>query len=74
VKEPLLPEHSSAETVAEWIAHITGAAPWLGGPISSIISSQISKRREARVKQFVEDLAADLGELRTEVSKEYVRT
>ena len=70
----MVPEDNSNEKITEIVSTITSAIPYLGGPINSIISGALTKRRLARIIDFLNDLAKDLSNFKTEVNNEYIQT
>ncbi len=55
-------------------AFTTSAIPYLGGPISSVLSGVGTARRMRRVSEVVHQLAEDLKGFKSEVTEKYVRT
>jgi hypothetical protein len=77
-----MPEEKSAELAVstrseealDVAAAVTSLAPWLGGPVSQVLSGMSIGRKMGRVKEMLDGLASDLQSLRSEVSERYVRT
>lgn len=55
-------------------ATITSAVPWIGGPVSSVLSGLGVQRRFERVQEVLEGLAEELRGFHSEVSESYVKT
>jgi hypothetical protein len=70
----MVPADSTNEKIAEIVSIITSAIPYLGGPINSIISGQLTKRRLARIVDLLNDLAQDVDKFKSEVDNEYIHT
>jgi len=77
-----MPEDKPTELVAstkiertlDVTAVVTSIVPWLGGPVSQVLSGISLGRKMDRVKEVLDGLASDLQDLRSEVSENYVRT
>jgi len=65
---------TGAETAMDVGAAVASLAPWVGGPVSQVLSGMSIGRKMNRVKEMLDGLASDLGDFRSEVSEEYVRT
>jgi hypothetical protein len=63
-----------SETALDVVAAVASLAPWLGGPVSQVLSGMSLARKMERVKEMLDGLAADLQDFRTDVSENYVRT
>lgn len=55
-------------------AVITSAVPYLGGPVSNILSGIVTERKLNRVKDCLDTMAEALRGFESEVSKTYVKT
>jgi len=55
-------------------AAVLSLVPWLGGPVSQVLSGMSIERKMERVKEVLDGLAQDLGEFHSEASEEYVRS
>ena len=73
-----LSKPSSESTVTETALDVTAApsstVPWIGGPISNVLSGISFGRRIARVREVIEGLAEDLKDFKSQVSEQYVKT
>lgn len=70
----LIPATTKAETVLDVAAFVGSAVPWIGGPVSNVLSGMSSGRKFARVREVLEGLTSDLSDFKSEVSEEYVKT
>ncbi len=70
----LIPATTKAETVLDVAAFVGSAVPWIGGPVSNVLSGMSSGRKFARVREVLEGLISDLSDFKSEVSEEYVKT
>lgn len=73
-KPDLIPATASAETTLDVAAFVASAVPWIGGPVSSVLSGISMGRKFSRVREVLEGLASDLAELHSEKSEKYVNT
>ena len=69
-----LPDESRTDVAVSLGTILVNVVPGLGGVVASIVSEWSAARRYARVQEVLEDLALRLGNLRSEVSEEYVRS
>jgi len=65
---------TKTEKLLDITSTITSAIPWLGGPISNVLSGISVERKLKRVKEVLELLADDLQDFKSEVSESYVST
>lgn len=70
----LIPATTKAETVLDVAAFVGSAVPWIGGPVSNVLSGMSSGRKFARVREVLEGLISDLSDFKSQVSEEYVKT
>jgi hypothetical protein len=70
----LIPGDESNNKKLEIMSIVTSAIPYLGGPISNILSGSINKRRKARIEIIIQSLAEDLRDFKSQASEDYVRT
>lgn len=68
------PEGDPKPIAIEVAAFVTSAIPYLGGPISNILSGIGTERRIKRVREVLNRLASDLTDFKSEVTEKYVRT
>lgn len=69
-----LPTSTPAETALDATAAVSSIVPWIGGPVSNVLSGMSLGRKLGRVREVLEDLANDLKEVESDVSKNYVKT
>ena len=55
-------------------AALVSAVPWLGGPVSSVLSSYSQSRKFNRIKEVLDKLSEELREFRSKASEEFVKT
>lgn len=67
-------ENTGIETALDVAAVISSAVPWIGGPVSSVLSGKSFGRKIARIREILEGLAEDLKGFKTQISEEYVKT
>lgn len=53
---------------------IASAVPWLGGPVSSVLSGIGTERKLKRIREVLDGLADELKDFESEVARDYVRT
>jgi hypothetical protein len=73
-KEEMVPASTKVETALDVAAVVSSAAPWIGGPVSSVLSGMSFGRKLGRVRQVLEAVATDLKDFKSEASEEYVKT
>lgn len=71
-EEDLVP--SRTDVALELGALLAGAAGWLGGPISTVLSGISVGRKIERVRDTLIQLGTELDTFRAEASEQYVRT
>lgn len=69
-----VPEHTRSDRILEVSAALVSAAPWIGGPVSAVLSGISIQRRFDRVREILDGLAEDLRNFRSEASERYVTT
>jgi hypothetical protein len=76
IDDPDRPESGSTKTeVALDVASVvTSAVPWIGGPVSSVLSGVSFGRKLNRVREILEGLTEDLRDFKSTVSENYVKT
>ncbi|MCX6830138.1 MAG: hypothetical protein NT002_12810 [candidate division Zixibacteria bacterium] len=72
--DQIIPAEESGDEALEIISFISSAVPYIGGPVSNIISGALTKRKLARIREFLLGLASDLKEFKSTVTEEYVKT
>lgn len=70
----LVPKTSKAETAIDVAAFVGSAVPWIGGPVSNVLSGMSWGRKFERVREVLEGLSSDLADFKSEISEEYVKT
>lgn len=70
----LVPRSTPVETGLDIAAVVTSIVPWLGGPVSAVLSGVSFGRKMDRVREVLGQVAESLRGLQDEVSEEYVRT
>lgn len=74
-KEPdFVPEDTRTDQALAIAGIATAAIPWLGGPLSAVLSGVSFGRKIDRVKEVVNGIVTDLREFRSEASERYVQT
>jgi hypothetical protein len=53
---------------------VSSAVPWIGGPVSNVLSGVSFGRKLDRVRETLEGLAEDLQDFKSRVSENYVKT
>lgn len=66
--------NSGAEIALDIVSFVSSAVPWIGGPISNVLSGVSYGRKLSRVKEVLYGVAEDLRELKSEGSHVYVKT
>ncbi|MBU8933341.1 MAG: hypothetical protein KOO62_04970 [candidate division Zixibacteria bacterium] len=72
--EGLVPTNDDSSKVIELLSLISSAVPYLGGPLSNILSGQLVKRRFERVDGCLRNLATRLDRHQSDVTENYVKT
>lgn len=65
---------TKTEKVLEVSAAVASVVPWLGGPVSQVLSGMSIERRIERVGEVLNGLAQDLKNFHSEASESYVRS
>lgn len=74
-KEPdFVPEDTRTDQALELAGIASAAIPWLGGPLSAVLSGVSFGRKIDRVKEVVNGIVADLHQFKSEASEKYVQT
>jgi hypothetical protein len=69
-----IPKDPGIDQALELAGVASAAIPWIGGPLSAILSGVSFGRKIDRVKEVVNGIVADLREFRSEASEKYVQT
>jgi hypothetical protein len=70
----LVPRPTPAEKGLGIAAVVASAIPWLGGPVSAVLSGVSFGRKVDRVRDVLEQVSEELRGLEAEASKDYVKT
>lgn len=62
------------DTALDVISFVASAVPWVGGPISNVLSGYSGKRKMDRVAEVMEGFATQLHDFKSKESEEYVKT
>src|SRR5258708_4935263 len=65
---------TNQERALDVAAAVMSVVPWLGGPVSQVLSGMSLERRMDRVREVLDGLAQDLRDLRSDTSETYVRS
>lgn len=65
---------TKTERALDVVAAVTSVVPWLGGPVSQVLSGMSIERKMERVGEVLSGLAQDLKDLHSEASQTYVRS
>jgi len=68
------PASTGAETALDLAAVVTSAVPWIGGPVSAVLSGQSFGRKLDRVREALTGVVDDLRAFKSEASEAYVKT
>ncbi len=71
---PNIPSKTKGDKALEISATIASAVPWIGGPVSNVLSGIAVNRRFERVEEFLNGLANELKDFQSQASKTYVGT
>lgn len=74
VKKELPSKCHGSEIALDIASFISSAVPWIGGPVSNVLSGVSFGRKISRVQEILEGIAHDLGNFKSEVSERYVKT
>jgi hypothetical protein len=69
-----LPSSTRGELALDAAAVISSAVPWIGGPVSAVLSGMSVGRKFDRVREVLDGLATDLKDVKSELSEQYVKT
>jgi len=74
--EPDRPDSGGTKTelALDVASFVTSAVPWIGGPVSSVLSGVSFGRKINRVRETLEGLIEDLRDFKSKVSENYVKT
>ncbi len=72
-KKEIIKKATPVETGLNVAASVTSLVPWIGGPVSSVLSGISLDRRFDRVREVLEGLAESLKDFKSEASEAYVK-
>jgi len=70
----ILPVSTRKETILDTVASVSSIAPWVGGPVSSVLSGMSISRKMERVNEVLLNMAEGIKGLESEIPKNYVKT
>jgi len=70
----LIPAATKTETALDVASFVGSAVPWIGGPVSNVLGGMSLGRKLGRVRDVLEGVTKDLGEFKSDVSENYVKT
>ena len=70
----LLPISTGKEKALDVLSMVSSYAPWLGGPVSSVLSGMSISRKIGRVGEVLDNIAQEFKDFKSEVSETYVKT
>ena len=73
-KNEILAGSTKSENVLDLAAMVTSVVPWIGGPVSIVLSGMSINRKFDRVKEVLDGLTNDLKDFKSEASEKYVKT
>jgi len=73
-KTSVVPTADAKQLAIEVAAFATSAIPFVGGPISNVLSGVGTVRRINRVREVVDQLVKDLAGFKSDVTEKYVKT
>jgi hypothetical protein len=74
-KKPMeLAPATKVEKTLDVAATVLSVVPWLGGPVSQVLSGMSIERKMDRVGEVLHGLAGDLRDFKSETSQAYVRS
>lgn len=73
-KDEIVTVETKTETVLDVASFVSSTVPWIGSPVSNVLSGISFGRKLNRVREVLEGLTVDLQNFKSEVSEEYVKT
>ncbi|WP_428737834.1 hypothetical protein [Sulfurimonas sp.] len=73
-KNELILASTGTEKALDVVSFVGSAVPWIGGPVSNVLSGMSLGRKLGRVREVLESLSNDLKEFKSEASESYVKT
>lgn len=74
ITKPELITATKGERLAELVAIVSSAAPWIGGPVAEIVGGAATNLKINRVTQFIKDVLEHVEKLHTKTTEEFVRS
>ncbi len=69
-----LPSPTKSEEALELSATVSSFAPWIGGPISNVLSGISLKRKMSRVNECLKAIASHIESVHDKMTEEFVKT
>jgi len=73
-KNEIVSVRTKTETILDVTSFVSSAVPWIGSPVSNVLSGISFGRKLNRVCEVLEGLTVDLQDFKSQVSEEYVKT
>ena len=73
-KDELLKPSTHLETTYDVASAVSSIVPWLGGPVSSVLSGMSMSLKMERIGQVLADVDSRVRDLESQMSKDYVET
>lgn len=70
----ILPVYTKKEIILDTLASVSSIAPWVGGPVSSVLSGKSISHKMERVNEVLLNMAEGIKGLESEIPKNYVKT
>jgi hypothetical protein len=70
----IIPISTVQEDFLNIAATISSIAPWIGGPVSSVLSGMSVSRKIERINEVLINMAEEIKGLESEIPKDYVKT
>jgi len=72
--QEILPVSTKQENFLNIAATISSIVPWVGGPVSSVLSGMSISHKIERVNEVLLNMAEEIKGLGSEIPKDYVKT
>ncbi len=73
-EKALGPPSTAGETALDVASFVSSALPWVGGPVSAVLSGMSLGRKLGRIRELFEGVVEDLRHFKSEASEKYVKT
>ena len=73
-EKALGPPSTAEEKALDIASVVTSIVPWIGGPVSAVLSGMAVGRKLGRIREVLEGVAEDLRNFKSETSEKYVKT